>query len=153
MMKMTSTINEINLVADLIESYGGALTLEELYWKLKKDHDEYFSDTYWFLLFGGLIMKLSMIDVREIEEGKKTVEDLTPAQQREYKVWKANDKLFENKICQQIVDRLNEIGKIDANEIGKIIEKYSENEEEFWLMYKLTDFKWINRHLDFKIGE
>ena len=41
-----STINEINTVADLIENYGGALTLEELYWKLKKDHDEYFSDTY-----------------------------------------------------------------------------------------------------------
>ena len=41
-----STINEINTVADLIEKYGGALTLEELYWKLKKDHDEYFSDTY-----------------------------------------------------------------------------------------------------------
>lgn len=46
MMKMASTINEINEVADLIEKYGGALTLEELYWNLKKEHDEYFSDTY-----------------------------------------------------------------------------------------------------------
>lgn len=41
-----ATINEINEVTDLIEKYGGALTLEELYWKLKKEHDEYFSDTY-----------------------------------------------------------------------------------------------------------
>ena len=35
-----------DLSSALIEKYGGALTLEELYWKLKKEHDEYFSDTY-----------------------------------------------------------------------------------------------------------
>lgn len=41
-----ATINEINTVAELIEKYGKDLTLEELYYKLKKDHDEYFSEDY-----------------------------------------------------------------------------------------------------------
>ena len=43
-MKMASTINEINQVAELISKFGGAITLEELYFKLKMEHDEYFSD-------------------------------------------------------------------------------------------------------------
>lgn len=92
-------------------------------------------------------MRLSIFEVREIEAGRMTVEDLTPAQQREYKVWKANDKLVENNICEQIVGRLRKVGKFDVNEIGKIIEKYAESEEEFWIMYRLTDFKWICRQL------
>ena len=41
-----ATINEINTVAELIEKYGSDMTLEELYFKLKKDHDEYFSEDY-----------------------------------------------------------------------------------------------------------
>lgn len=41
-----TTINEINTVAELIEKHGSDMTLEELYFKLKKDHDEYFSEDY-----------------------------------------------------------------------------------------------------------
>ena len=41
-----ATINEINTVAELIEKHGSDMTLEELYFKLKKDHDEYFSEDY-----------------------------------------------------------------------------------------------------------
>ncbi len=41
-----ATINEINTVAELIEKHGPGMTLEELYYKLKKDHDEYFSEDY-----------------------------------------------------------------------------------------------------------
>ena len=43
---MGATINEINAVAELIEKHGSDMTLEELYFKLKKDHDEYFSEDY-----------------------------------------------------------------------------------------------------------
>lgn len=43
---MGATINEINAVAELIEKHGSDMTLEELYFKLKKNHDEYFSEDY-----------------------------------------------------------------------------------------------------------
>ena len=43
---MGATINEINAVAELIEKHGSDLSLEEQYFKLKKDHDEYFSEDY-----------------------------------------------------------------------------------------------------------
>ena len=43
---MGGTINEINIVAKLIEKLGTCMTLEELYYKLKKDQDEYFSEDY-----------------------------------------------------------------------------------------------------------
>ena len=42
--KMDSTINEINIVTDLINKFGKEMTLDELYCKLYKEHCEYFSD-------------------------------------------------------------------------------------------------------------
>ena len=42
--KMDSTINEINIVTDLINKFGKEMTLEELYCKLFQEHCEYFSD-------------------------------------------------------------------------------------------------------------
>lgn len=42
--KMDSTINEINIVTDLINKFGKDITLEELYSKLYQEHCEYFSD-------------------------------------------------------------------------------------------------------------
>ena len=46
MQKMTSTINEINQVSELIEKFGGAITLDELWVKLYHEHCDYFSDEY-----------------------------------------------------------------------------------------------------------
>ena len=92
-------------------------------------------------------MRLGILKFREIEAGRMSVEDLTPAQQREYRIWKLNDKLVENRIGEQVVIRLKEVGKFDVNEIGKILENYSENEDDFWDMYRMLDFKWINRQL------
>lgn len=92
-------------------------------------------------------MRLGILKFREIEAGRMAVEDLTPAQQREYRIWKLNDKLVENRIGEQVVIRLKEVGKFDVNEIGKILENYSENEDDFWDMYRMLDFKWINRQL------
>ena len=46
LQRMNSTINEINIVIDLINKYDESLTLEELYFQLKKEHDDYFGDTY-----------------------------------------------------------------------------------------------------------
>ena len=42
--KMNNTINNINEIVELIEKHGENITLEQLYWKLKSENDNYFSD-------------------------------------------------------------------------------------------------------------
>ena len=92
-------------------------------------------------------MRLSIINVRAIEDGIICVDDLTPNQQLQYKQYLLDKKIVDNNVHQQIVDRLNVVGRFDVNEIGKIIEKYADDDKEFISMYKLLDFKWINRQI------
>ena len=92
-------------------------------------------------------MRLSIIDIRNIEDGVIGVDDLTPSQQLQYKQYLSDKKIVDNNVHQQIVDRLNAIGKFDVDEIGEILKKYANSSEEFWGMYTSLDFVWINKQL------
>ena len=92
-------------------------------------------------------MRLSILTIKNVEEGVIGVEDLTPNQQLQYKQYLLDKKIVDNNVNQQIIDRLNAVGKFDVMEITNILEKYADDDEQVLGMYSLLDFRWIKRQL------